>query len=111
MSGGEAQRLRLAEALAAKESPALVCLDEPATGLHEADLAGLRDVFSTMVARGDLIVAAEHRTSLIASADWVIDLGPGGGPRGGQLVAAGPPGTLEQGLTAQALRAWRTEPS
>lgn len=104
LSGGEAQRLRLAGVLASREHPTLVCLDEPATGLHETDLARLRDVLSTMAERGDLIVAAEHRTSLIATADWVIDLGPGGGPDGGRRVAQGRPEDLSTGATAAALR-------
>jgi len=104
LSGGEAQRLRLAETLASKDQPALVCLDEPATGLHETDLARLRTVLGTMTARGDLIVAAEHRASLIASADWVIDLGPGGGPDGGRIVVQGRPEHLSEGATAAALR-------
>ena len=90
--------------LGSREHPVLVALDEPATGLHETDLARLRDVLSTMAERGDLIVAAEHRTSLIASADWVIDLGPGGGPDGGRLVAQGRPKDLRTGATAAALR-------
>lgn len=107
LSGGEAQRLQLAAALASTSTPALVCLDEPATGLHERDLERLRDVLATMTERGDLIIAAEHRSSLVASADWVIDLGPGGGPEGGQLVEAGPPSMLRNGATARALARYR----
>jgi excinuclease ABC subunit A len=103
LSGGETQRLGLAVALRAKASPSLLLLDEPATGLHEQDLSHLVDVFDEMTSRGDLIVAAEHRMSLVRAADWVIDLGPGGGPDGGRLVAMGPPEELREGSTARYL--------
>ncbi len=103
LSGGEAQRLTLAAALVHAETPALYLMDEPATGLHEADLARLVTVLQRLAARGDLVVAAEHRLSLIRAADWVVDLGPGAGPHGGTVVAAGPPHSLSQGATATAL--------
>ncbi len=103
LSGGEAQRLTLAAALVHGRAPSLYLLDEPATGLHEADLARLVTAFRRLADRGDLVVAAEHRLSLVRAADWVVDLGPGGGPRGGRVVAAGPPRTLTEGATAEAL--------
>ncbi len=94
LSGGEAQRLTLAASLLGAPTPCLYLLDEPATGLHEGDLENLLKVIDALVARGDLVVAAEHRTSLVAAADWVVDLGPGGGGSGGRLVGAGQPAEL-----------------
>lgn len=88
LSGGEAQRLMLAARLLQTKSPSLILLDEPGTGLHEADVARLLGVFDRMVERGDLIVITEHRESLIAACDWRVELGPGGGPLGGTLVSA-----------------------
>ncbi len=104
LSGGERQRVALASSLAAAPSPGLYLLDEPATGLHEADIARLGEVFRALAVRGDLVVIAEHRISLIALCDHVIDLGPESGVGGGQLIATGPPGGLEVGATAEALR-------
>ncbi|MBL4686272.1 MAG: hypothetical protein JKY37_16885 [Nannocystaceae bacterium] len=104
MSGGESQRLTLAASLLDAPTPTLYLFDEPATGLHEHDLARLVAVFQGMAKRGDLVIAAEHRTSLVRAADWVIDLGPGGGPSGGRLVAMGPPAELRDGVTAASLR-------
>ena len=104
LSGGEAQRLGLAAALAGSASPALHLLDEPATGLHEADLQGLVEVLHELADRGDLVVAAAHRLSLITAADHVLDLGPGSGPDGGRVVTQGPPADLQEGATARALR-------
>ena len=101
LSGGERQRLSLATALRAKATPALLLLDEPATGLHEGDLDRLFEVFEALASRGSLVVAAEHRTSLLRAADWVVDLGPGGGPQGGRLVASGRPDALREGSTAR----------
>lgn len=91
LSGGELQRLTVASCLVGASSPCLVVLDEPATGLHETDLQSLIDAFDALGQRGDLVVATEHRSSLVAAADWVVDLGPGGGPNGGRVVYAGPP--------------------
>lgn len=108
LSGGERQRLTLAASLLGAPTPSLYLLDEPATGLHEADLAMLVDVFHELADRGDLVVAAEHRTSLVAAADWVLDLGPGSGERGGTVVEAGKPSDLRHGLTAASLQ--RTAP-
>lgn len=86
LSGGEAQRLMLAARLLETKSPSLILLDEPGTGLHEADVVRLAGVFDRLVERGDLIVITEHRESLIAACDWRVELGPGGGPLGGQLT-------------------------
>jgi excinuclease ABC subunit A len=86
LSGGERQRLGLAQGLIAKKGRTLYLLDEPATGLHESDLRRLAAVLHQLAERGHLIVAAEHRTSLIAAADAVLELGPGSGAAGGRLV-------------------------
>ena len=76
LSGGEAQRLMLASRLLDTTSPALVLLDEPGTGLHESDLHRLRSVFDRMTQRGDLVVIAEHRASLISACDQVVEMAP-----------------------------------
>ena len=86
LSGGERQRLDLAQGLLAKGKRTLYLLDEPSTGLHESDLHRLANVFVRLAEKGHLIVAAEHRTSLIAAADERIELGPGSGPAGGRSV-------------------------
>ncbi|MEM9382318.1 MAG: hypothetical protein AAGB93_20355 [Planctomycetota bacterium] len=104
LSGGEAQRVTLAASLASSGSPTLHLYDEPATGLHEADVARLADVLHALADRGDLVVLAEHRLSLIARADHVVDLGPESGARGGEIVASGAPAGLCRGATADALR-------
>ncbi|MFT7464744.1 MAG: excinuclease ABC subunit A, partial [Pseudohongiellaceae bacterium] len=87
LSAGERQRVSLAAGLAGSLSPTLYLLDEPATGLHESDLVRLVEVFRKLTAQGDLIVAAEHRTSLIAAADCEIELGPGSAAAGGRVVS------------------------
>jgi len=86
LSGGEAQRLMLAARLLQTKSPSMILLDEPGTGLHEADVVRLLGLFDRLVERGDLIVITEHRESLIAACDWRVELGPGGGPDGGTVV-------------------------
>ena len=85
LSGGEAQRVKLARYLGGKvANPArCLCLDEPSTGLHPQDLAGLLSVLRRLVRAGATIVIVEHNTDIIRLADWVIDLGPGAGPAGG----------------------------
>ena len=104
LSGGEVQRLTLAMGLVARGGPTLHLLDEPATGLHEADVQRLVEVLRDLASGGDLILMAEHRLSLIAACDHVIDLGPSSGAGGGSLMASGPPDSLVDGATAAALR-------
>jgi excinuclease ABC subunit A len=92
LSGGEAQRLKIARELAERgESPALVLLDEPTVGLHFADVQRLLEVLDELTARGDTVVMVEHNLDVIRNCDWIVDLGPDGGERGGRLVAEGPP--------------------
>ncbi|MEX0825739.1 MAG: excinuclease ABC subunit UvrA [Acidimicrobiia bacterium] len=95
LSGGEAQRLKLARELTQPgEGRTLYLIDEPTTGLHAFDIQLLVDVLERLVDRGDTVVAVEHDIDFIATADWIVDLGPGGGRAGGQLVASGPPAEL-----------------
>lgn len=109
LSGGEAQRVKLARYLGGKAlTHQMLVLDEPSTGLHPQDLAGLLNVLRRLVRAGATIVIVEHNTDIIRLADWVIDLGPGAGPAGGRLLYAGPPAGLtavEQSLTGKSLLA------
>ncbi len=90
LSGGEAQRIKIAKWLAKARSGDLVVLDEPTTGLHPADLSRLAAVLRDLSDRGCTVLVVEHHPDLIGLADWVIRLGPGGGPAGGRLISAGP---------------------
>lgn len=93
LSGGEAQRLKLAAELSetARRLPTVYVLDEPTTGLHMNDVRKLLDVLQRLVARGDTLVVIEHHPDVIASADHLVELGPEGGNAGGAIVAAGSP--------------------
>ncbi|NEZ41321.1 excinuclease ABC subunit UvrA [Paenibacillus alvei] len=92
LSGGEGQRLRLARELSTPTSGhSLYLLDEPSTGLHPIDVQKLYILLDKLVEAGNTVIMVEHNTDLIAAADWVIDMGPGGGDSGGQIVAAGTP--------------------
>ncbi len=92
LSGGEAQRLKLASFLdrPKKGSRRLFLFDEPTTGLHVSDIELLTSTLRQLVDRGDGVVVVEHSTDLMARADWIVDLGPGGGPGGGELLYSGP---------------------
>lgn len=108
LSGGEAQRVKLAKYLGRRLlTRNLLVLDEPSTGLHPQDLAGLLVVLDRLVRAGATVVVVEHNTDVIRAADWVIDLGPGAGAAGGQVMYAGPPDGLAadaNSVTGQALR-------
>lgn len=124
LSGGESQRLKIARELsrgskrgggtggrgrsARTGRSILYLLDEPTTGLHNADIGALMKVLNGLVTRGDTVVVVEHHLDVIARADWVVDLGPEGGPMGGRVVVAGTPrevAACDDSHTGRALRA------
>ncbi len=95
LSGGEAQRIKLASELQrARRGHTLYLLDEPTSGLHPADVALLVRQLHQLVDAGSTVVLVEHDMDVVASADWVVDLGPGGGGDGGRVLAAGPPAAV-----------------
>ncbi|HCO38925.1 MAG TPA: excinuclease ABC subunit UvrA, partial [Aquificaceae bacterium] len=113
LSGGEAQRIKLARELSKKETGrTLYLLDEPTTGLHMDDVKKLIDILQRLVDKGNTVVVIEHNLDVIKCADWIIDLGPEGGERGGYVVAVGPPEEIAQregSYTGQYLRKVLTE--
>ena len=112
LSGGEAQRLKLSLELSKRQQGStLYILDEPTTGLHWVDIQKLMDLLFKLRDAGNTVIVIEHNLDVINLADWVIDLGPGGGREGGEIVFAGPRSELEaseRSLTGEALRRWRT---
>jgi excinuclease ABC subunit A len=91
LSGGESQRLRIASRLRSSQRGALYVFDEPSTGLHPLDVATLAGVFDRLLEAGATIIVIDHDLDLLAAADHLIDMGPGGGPDGGRILAAGTP--------------------
>jgi excinuclease ABC subunit A len=110
LSGGEAQRLKLSLELSKRQhGPTLYVLDEPTTGLHWVDIQKLMDLLFKLRDAGNTILVIEHNLDVINLADWIIDLGPGGGRNGGELVYAGPRKGIEScetSATAVALKRW-----
>jgi excinuclease ABC subunit A len=110
LSGGEAQRIKLARELSKRQTgKTLYILDEPTTGLHFEDVKKLLDVLHSLVDLGNTVVVIEHQLDVIKTADWIIDLGPDGGDRGGCIIAAGTPDEIlrnPKSYTGQALKAF-----
>ncbi|MFX0005561.1 MAG: ATP-binding cassette domain-containing protein [Promethearchaeota archaeon] len=108
LSGGEAQRIKLTKYLGKNSlKDQLIILDEPSTGLHPQDLAGLLIILNKLIQAGATIVIIEHNIDIIKAADWVVDLGPGSGPNGGNIMYQGPLNefiNIDESLTAQALK-------
>ncbi len=107
LSGGEARRVRLSASLGSELMGVCYVLDEPTVGLHPADVGQLTDALGEMRDRGNSVIVVEHDGALMAQADWIVDMGPGAGRLGGQVLAAGPPAEVAQhpqSLTAAYLR-------
>ncbi|WP_316316699.1 ATP-binding cassette domain-containing protein, partial [Clavibacter michiganensis] len=108
LSGGEAQRIKLAKELSKRATgKTIYILDEPTTGLHFADVHKLLDVLQRLVDTGNTVIVIEHNLDVIKSADYIIDLGPEGGANGGRVVAQGTPeevAKVKKSYTGQALK-------
>ena len=105
LSGGERQRLKLASSLG--EGRSLYVFDEPTTGLHMSDVARLLGLFDKLLSQGLTIIVVEHNLDVIAHADWLIEMGPGAGRKGGQIVFEGTPQAMmvaSQSVTAPFLK-------
>jgi excinuclease ABC subunit A len=108
LSGGEAQRVKLAKELAKRATGrTLYILDEPTTGLHFEDVRKLLDVLHRLVDQGNTVVVIEHNLEVIKTADWIIDVGPEGGDRGGEIIIQDTPEAVikeKRGYTGQYLK-------
>src|SRR6187549_1769836 len=105
LSGGECQRIKLATELHKKGS--IYVMDEPTTGLHMSDITHLLEVMNRLVDSGNTVIVIEHNLDIIKNADWIIDMGPEGGSKGGQVIFEGTPAQIvnaEGSLTGQYMR-------
>lgn len=91
LSGGEAQRLKLASEMGKSQTDSVFVFDEPTIGLHPLDVQTLLSVFQTLILNGATVIVIEHDLDVIRCADYIVDMGPGGGEEGGRIVAAGTP--------------------
>ena len=96
LSGGEAQRLKLASEMGRAQHDTVFVFDEPTIGLHPLDVRTLLGVFRTLIENGATVIVIEHDLDVIRSADYLIDMGPGGGEEGGRVVACGTPAEVKQ---------------
>jgi excinuclease ABC subunit A len=110
LSGGEAQRVKLSKELSKiNTGRTLYILDEPTTGLHFQDIQLLLDVLHSLADKGNTIIVIEHNLDVIKTADWIIDLGPEGGEKGGQIIAEGSPkdvSKISNSYTGQFLKSY-----
>ena len=95
LSGGEAQRLKLASEMGRGQGDTLFVFDEPTIGLHPLDVRTLMDVFRHLIKNGATVIVIEHDLDVIRAADWIVDMGPGGGKDGGRIVAVGTPDDIK----------------
>jgi len=100
LSGGEAQRLKLASEMGKRQNDTIFVFDEPTVGLHPLDVQTLLKVFQTLIDLGGTVIVIEHDLDVIRNADYIIDMGPGGGYDGGQIVASGSPDTIKRSETS-----------
>ena len=110
LSGGEAQRLKLASEIGKTQEDSVFVFDEPSIGLHPLDVRVLLGVFQALIDNGATVIVIEHDLDVIRNADYVIDMGPGGGEAGGKIVACGTPEEVERNplsITGRYLQAWR----
>ncbi len=111
LSGGEAQRLKLASEMGRTQGDSVFVFDEPTIGLHPLDVRTLLDVFRRLIANGATVIVIEHDLDVISHADYMVDMGPGGGSEGGRIVAAGTPREVAgaaESVTARFLRPGRS---
>ena len=94
LSGGESQRLKIAKELNKKGN--IFILDEPTTGLHVSDIENIIRIINDLVDKGNTVLVIEHNTNVMRSADWIIDMGPDGGSRGGEILYQGPLAGLKE---------------
>ncbi len=111
LSGGEAQRIKLATELQrSQRGDTLYVLDEPTTGLHPADVDKLMAQLNALIDAGNTVVVVEHDMRVVAASDWVIDMGPGAGDRGGKIVASGTPAEIARNSTSRTARYLHVSP-